>query len=327
MRWGRGGKRKTDPGYGQGLVELSLDDDVLLDEEEVTERLLAVFSAPQYRPPTLPSVATELMALSQNPSAGLDDVAALLERDAMLTGRVMKLVRSPIYSGASEISSLSNAILRLGLNTLRDIVMETCLNMRVFRADAFTDTMERLRDHSAFTGHVARIVCRYTSIEAEYAFLCGLLHDVGVAGSLIALSENVPKQKRPDLIAIWPAIDRAHGKAGALMAKLWELPPDVQLAIEHHHQVLMDGHAHPLAATICVADEIAHEMGFGLLPEEEAGEGVSELEAACLSSHTSVDRSLAQTLERAREALGLGDSEMEQIRADAEKVRGKMEAD
>ncbi len=318
------GKQRHEEGYGQGLVKLAFDDDVLLDEDEVTKRLLDVFSAPDYRPPTLPSVATELMSISQNPNVGIDDVTELLERDSMLTGRVMKLVRSPIYKGAGDVPTLHNAVLRLGLNTLRDIVLETCMNMRVFRADAFTETMERLREHSAFTGHVARIVCRYTAIEQEYAFLCGLLHDVGVAGSLIALSEGVPKQKRPDLIAIWPAIDRAHGKAGALMARLWDLPADVELAVEAHHQVLMGGEPHPLAATICIADEVAHELGFGLVESPDDEGDASSLEAACLQSHTGIDRSLGETLARAREALGVNDAQMEQIRGDARDLKERM---
>jgi HD-like signal output (HDOD) protein len=321
----RGGKRRTDPGYGQGQASLGLDDDVLVDEAELTQRLLDVFNAPDYRPPTLPSVAMELLELSRNPNVDFGDIQTLLERDTMLTGRVMKLVRSPIYAGGAQVRSLRDAIVRLGLNTLRDIVLETCMHMRVFRADAFTDTMERLRKHSAFTGHLSRVICRYTAIEGEWAFLCGLLHDVGVAGTLIALAEGARKQPRLDLIAVWPAIDRAHAQAGALMAGLWQLPIDIQLAVGHHHQVRIEGFAHPLAATVCLADELAHGLGLGLVAAEgEAIQGASSLEAACLQSHTSVDRSTPKTLEVARAALGLTDPQLELIRAEAGRLRERL---
>ena len=307
-----GARAKKEGSKGPGVVKLRLDPS--LGEDELTRRLLEAFGSDDYRPPTLPSVATELMALSQKPDVGIDDVTELLERDSMLTGRIMKLVRSPVYSGGADIPSLQNAILRLGLNTLRDVVLETCMGMRVFRADAYTDTMERLRRHSTFTGYAARIVARYTAIDQEYAFLCGLLHDVGVAGALITMGEQ---KRRPDLAYLWPAIDRCHPKVGAVMARFWDLPMEVQLAIEYHHQVLVEGYPHPLAATIALADELAHEMGFGLIDEAEAGGG----EDVSVGTHVAADRSVAATLDRAREALGLSDAQLELIRSEVEPLR------
>jgi putative nucleotidyltransferase with HDIG domain len=320
-----GGKRKTDPGYGCGEVTLAFDDDVLLDEQELTHRLLEVFNAPDYRPPTLPSVAMELLSLSQQPEVRFEDIVALLEQDTMLTGKVLKLLQSPIYAGTGKgVASLKNAVIRVGLNTLRDIVLETSLNMRVFRADAFTDTMERLRRHSVFTAHLCKTVCKYTTIEGEYAFLCGLLHDVGIAGTLIALAEKSGK-KRPDMVAIWPAIDGVHQEAGALMAKVWQLPMEIQMVIGAHHAVMIEGYAHPLAATVCLAEAIAHELGVGLVPKE--GEDVKDtdaLESACLQSHTSVDRSSPKGLEHARQALQLSDQQAGLIHDEAEQLKEQL---
>ena len=312
----RRGKQKDEEGYGQGVVTLSLDDDVLLDEDALTARLLEVFADPSYQPPTLPSIATELMTLSQDPNANIDSVANLLEQDAFIAGRVMKIVRSPVYLSASEVPSLQNAVMRLGLDTLRDIVLEICMNLRVFQADAYTDTMERLRQHATFVGHVSRMLCRTTGLDSEYAFLCGLLHDVGIAGSLIALCEGTNKELRPDLIAAWPAIDRAHGEAGSLMVKLWDLPPAVRDSVKLHHQVWDNGAPDSMAAVVCLADELAHELGFSVVaPEGDTIDGVEdEFEAACLQSHTAVDRSTPKTLERCREVLRLSDEDLEGVR-------------
>ncbi|MFQ5512959.1 MAG: HDOD domain-containing protein [Myxococcota bacterium] len=325
MDYGRGGKRKTDPGYGQGRAAIAWDDDVFLDEEKLTAHLLEVFQAPSYRPPTLPGVAMELMGLSQKPDVEFDEIVALLEQDAMLAGKIMKVMQSPIYRTASPITSLKAAVTRLGLNTLRDIVVEIAMHLRVFRCDAFADTMERTRRHSTATAHLARIVCRYTALEGEYAFLCGLLHDIGIAGILIALAEGVGRKDRPDLISIWPAIDRAHAEAGRSMCGLWELPAEIQMVVGAHHQVLIEGYAHPLAATVCLADDLSHELGFGVIPREEEGvAGRSELESACLQSHTGVDRSGPKTLEQACAALQIGDKQMELIRRDAEELRDQL---
>jgi len=284
---GRRSTQETNPNYGKGQASLALDDDVLLDEEKLTQQLLATFSAESYRPPTLPSVATELLSLSQNPDVAICDIAALLERDTMLTGRVMKRMCSPVYAGTAAVKSLDQAVMRLGLKALCDVVLEASMNLRVFRSDAYSGTMERLRLHSTATAHLSKIICRYTAIVGDYAFLCGLLHDAGIAGTLIALSEGRGSKPPPDLIAIWPAVHRMHAEASAQMAKLWGLPPDVQLVLKSHHCVLVDGYPHPLAATICLADEIAHELG---LRDPARGEGGRELARGGLPAEPHADR-------------------------------------
>ena len=313
------GKRKGEEGYGDGRASIAYDDDVLLDEDAMVQALLTALSAPDYRPPTLPSVAVELMGLSQKAEVDFKDVVDLLEQDSMIAGRILQIVQSPIYAGMSKLSSLHDALVRLGLGTLRDIVMQIAMNMKVYKSRDYADTMELIRKHSTMTAHLSCLVCKYCAIEGEYAFLAGLLHDVGIAGTLLALSDSKGLRKTPpDLISIWPAVDRVHTKAAELMAGHWNLPGDIKMVLESHHQVIIQGFAHPLAATIAIADDLAHELGCGVIPK--AGDLVEEmtaLEKDCVRSHTGVDRSPPKTLEHARNALQLTDQQMDLIRADA----------
>jgi len=316
------GKSKGEEGYGQGKVSIAAGDDVLLDEEEMVEKLLAMIESPDYRPPTLPAVAVELMTLSQRADVEIDDVVALLEQDSMIAGRVLKMVGTAGMAGAVKITSLREATMRIGLATIRDIVMEIALNMRVFKSEDYGDTMDLLRQHATVTAHYARILTKYTTLDSEFAFMGGLMHDVGIAGTLLALSETKTRRKPPpDLIAIWPAVDRVHQRAGELMAKHWDLPPDIQIAISAHHQVMIGGHAHPLSSAIALANEMAHFFGVGVIPKEgEAMAEMSEMEADCVRSHTTVDRTGAKTLSHAREALSLDEKTLGLIRAEAEEV-------
>jgi len=326
------GKKKGEEGYGQGQAQIAWDDDVLLDEEAMVEALLACLKAPDYKPPTLPSVALDLMRLSQEPEVSFEDVVKLLEQDSMLAGRVLKIVQSPLYSGAMQAASLHDALVRLGLRTLRDIVMEIAMDVKVFRSEDYTETMELLRRHCSATAHLAKAVSRYTPMEGDYAFLVGLLHDVGIAGTLLALSDSVAsqrgKRRPPDLVSIWPALDRVHEQAAELMAEHWKLPADLRMAIGAHHQVLIQGFAHPLAATVAIANDLAHDLGHGLVPKEGAALGeMTELERDCMSSFTTVDRSDPKTLEQAREALQLGDEQMRLIESDAAGLLSELTAD
>ena len=316
------GKSKGEAGYGQGRAFIAEGDDVLLDKESMVETLLACLNAPDYRPPTLPSVALDLMNLSQKSDVDIDEVVSLIEKDSLIAGRILKLVQSPVYSGVTPLSSLRDALMRLGLNTLRDLVMEMAMNLKVFRSADYADTMELLKRHSSATAHLCKLVSKYTPVEGDFAFLAGLLHDVGIAGTLLALSERKGKRKAPpDLIAIWPAVDEVHQHAATLMAEQWGLPSELKLPIASHHQVMIQGEAHPLAATVALANELAHEFGWGVLPKEDGDLlEMTELERDCVLSHTQVDRSSESTLERSREVLKLTDEQMTLIRDEAPSV-------
>jgi HD-like signal output (HDOD) protein len=316
------GKSKGEEGYGDGRVTLDFGDDALLDEEQLVERLLACLEAPDYRPPMLPSVAADLMSLSHQPEVDFADVVRLLEQDSMIAGRILKVVQSPMYSSASKLTSLEDALVRLGIRTLRDLVLEISMNVRVFKSPDYGDTMDLLRRHSMTTAHLSKIVCNYTSIAGEYAFMAGLLHDAGIAGTLLALSDRKARgTKPPDLIAIWPAVDRVHQRAAELMAGHWSLPSEISMVMGAHHQVILDGQPHPLAATVCIADTIAHELGCGVIPKDDAVlTEMSELEKDCVRSHTSVDRSTPKTLEHAMTALQLTDVQLDLIREDGRQL-------
>lgn len=322
METPRRGKQKGQEGYGEGRAAIAEGDDVLLDEDAMVVQLLARLEAPDYRPPTLPVVAVELMGLSQRADVAIKDVVELLERDSLIAGRVLKLACSAVYSNAVKITSLRDATMRLGLLTIRDLVMEITMNMRVFKSADYADTMELLRRHATATARLCRIVSKYTALEGEFSFMAGLLHDVGIAGTLLALSDNKGGRRAPpDLISIWPAVDRVHQRAGELMAKHWALPPDIRFALSAHHQVLIQGHAHPLAATVAIANELASELGAGVISKAiETSKRISEDERDCLLAHTAVDRTPAATLAQAREALGLKDATLALIREEGQRA-------
>ncbi len=308
------GRKPEDADYGLGEHSIDCDGLGILDEQELTERLVKAFEAPNYRPPRLPTVAVDLLALSKNPDVDFGDLEKLLEQDAMLAGEILSLSRSVFYSGVRQVASLREALVRLGLEKLRQVVLQVALNMRVFRSLSYRGCMERLRDHCRATAHLARILSHYTPIAEEQAFLCGLLHDVGIAGILLVLGDTERGKQPPDLAVLWPAIDAAHTRAGSRMVTLWGLPPEVAMVVGAHHQVSIEGFDHPVAATVCLAESLAVEMQMGFMPDPAA-----DGDDTGLANHGRIDQSDPRALQRAQDALGLTESTLELIRADARK--------
>jgi putative nucleotidyltransferase with HDIG domain len=275
-------ERPHDPLYGRG--EVTIDEaDLPPDAEALLAEVQETLRSPRYQPPMLPRVATEVLAMAQDPNFAVDKMVQVLGTDPVLAGRVLARVGSASMSGGrAPVRSLREAVTRLGMKLIRDLVLEAAMTMRVFRSPVYQGAMEAVRAHSVFVAELSRKVCQYTAVDAEYAFLAGLLHDVGVAGALLVATE---RGRKLEPTVLWCALDRVHGEASETMARLWSFPAELTMVLRAHHEVEIGGYAHPLAAALAVADAMATERGRG------AADGAG-------------DRTAARRLDKARAALG-----------------------
>lgn len=247
---------------------VSIDEVESVDPAELRDKLLRLFRTPGYVPPVLPKVAIDLLALSRRSDVEIGEIVRLLEQDALIAASVLHHAQSAIHSRGVPVRSLHEAIVRLGLKSIRDIFFGVTVSSKVFRAPGYDEPMNQLRRHSTATAHVARLVCRHTSIYDEYAFLCGLLHDAGMAASLIALAASRTRDSAvPPFASVWPSIEAAHEEGGATLCTLWRLPTDIGYVVETHHAPRRDQPVHPLAAAIAVAEGIVTDLGFGMTGE------------------------------------------------------------
>jgi putative nucleotidyltransferase with HDIG domain len=243
-----------------------------------------------------------------------EQVVALLQKDAVLAARVLSIAQSAAYAGRSPVQTLQQASVRLGLKTMRDVVLEAALHVKVFRVPGYEAAMERLARHSAAVAHVMRAVCRRTSVESEHAFLCGLLHDVGFAASLLALAED-PTWRRAAFEDLKPVLDEVHEEASGLLARLWKLPENIQRMVATHHEPAPGGRSEPVNATLVVAEQLVWEAGAGLEPPPP--------DAAPLSMttpeppHDGIDVNWSGVVDEARKILRLDDLALAAARAEA----------
>jgi HD-like signal output (HDOD) protein len=288
-----------------------------LDRHDVVAHLQRTFASPAYQPPMLPEVALEVMQLSQRPDVRFEEVVALLQKDAVLAARVLSLAQSSAYAARSPIQTLHQAAVRLGLTTMRDVVLQAAIHMKVFRVPGYEAAMERLARHSAAAAHVTRAVCRRTSVEAEYAFLCGLLHDVGFAASLLALADD-PAWRRSTFEELAPVLDEVHEEASGLLARLWKLPEGLQRMVASHHEPRPGGKAEQVNAALIVAEQLCWEAGAGLEPPPP---GASAFSMETPEPPTDgVDVNWSGLVDEARGVLRMDDLSLAAARAEAFQV-------
>ena len=301
--------------YGRGSHVIDVDDLGDLGPQDLEVRLRELFASPDYQPPVLPAAAFELMEVSRRPDVSLAEAKRVLEQDPLLASNVLKVAQSPAYATRAPLQSLDDAVSRLGINGVRDVVWQVVMGMRVFRVPGYSDVMSHVQRHCVATGHIARAVCGYTAVANSYAFLCGLLHDVGICGVLIAISEG-SGGKPPAIDTLWPTIDEVHMECGGQIARLWKLNPDIQIVLSQHHRFDRSLMPHPLIATITVAEHLAQRFGWPLIPDNAA----DDLGFA-------VDGVREERLEAAYDSLGITAAIMKLLEQDVERLQQRLSGD
>jgi HD-like signal output (HDOD) protein len=248
-----------------------VDDRAAVSSDTLIDQMLATFRGSDYQPPTLPTTALELLDLSRRGDVEFAQVLSLLERDSVVASQVLRKAQSAFYAGRQPVKSLHEAIVRLGLSALRDMFMEVVFKNNVFCAPGYDEPMRSLQRHSTAVAYIARKICDRTGHggQGQHAFLCGLLHDIGMAMCLIVLGDKNRGAGKwtngaggPPFEKVWPAVLRAHEPAGGILGHLWHLPAEINLVVSSHHRVKSGAKDNVLAAAVCVADWIASELGY-----------------------------------------------------------------
>ncbi len=255
--------RPRAPDYGKGTHEIDGERLLEASSEEVVRRVLVRFRQPDYVPPVLPTVALDLLAMTRQVDVDISGIAKAIEKDSMLAARVLRLAQSPLYAVRTPVRSIADALLKLGLDRLTQLVMETALSAKVFRAPGYEAPMARLARHSKATAHIARVVGAAAGANGEYAFLCGLLHDVGIAAVMISPTALPRGESPPSFESVWPIMLATHEEISGILARLWGFSAELQHVMGHHHSYQMGGQTNALAAVVFISGALATELGAG----------------------------------------------------------------
>ena len=208
------------------------------------------------RLPPVPRTFGAITFIAQDPNASARDIAALVEKDVGLAAKVLQLVNGAFFGRGHRVTSLDRAVMLLGTNVLRAIVLSQEL-FGAFPARGDVAFLQRLQAHAQHTAAIARSIGANRA-EAETAFTIALLHDVGklvlttvVDESLIAA--GMGGDASPD------AVD--HSAVGACLLTLWGLPDDIAEPVRWHHRPSeAPTAARRLTALVHVADALEHEL-------------------------------------------------------------------
>lgn len=249
---------------------------------DLEKKILERFRSQSYQPPALPAVAVKLLDFMCDPQSKTDEIVQLLEEDPMLAAQITRAANSPLYRGRYEIRSIRDVIVRLGRKRLTDCVMEVAVSTRIFMTRDYADVLNHVTKHSRATAHLSQLVARHSLHDDQFAFLCGLLHDIGIAGALITLGDVPRNEKIPVLDSLkMNAFESIHQEASAIICAFWNLPREIVEVVQCHHDPFDDGEVNTVGAMVCLGESLANQFGYRWVEGEHYDNTNEEVLNAC----------------------------------------------
>jgi putative nucleotidyltransferase with HDIG domain len=227
---------------------------------------------------TLPHVALRLVKLFSDEGSRIQEFEGLIKMDPVLVSRLLRMVNSPYYGVREKITSISRAIVFMGMKNLRNLVV----------IEGLKDAFQKRSPNQAFSREKLWLHCAAVSIcsemlverifgrRGEDAFLCGILHDIGLivedqtAPELFARTwKTLAAESRPLPEVEKEIIGTDHCELGALLAQEWNLPEEIKNAILKHHAAEEVEGPNSMTGIIQIAEFIALKMDYGAIPNSQ----------------------------------------------------------
>ncbi len=223
--------------------------------------------------PPLPQSITQILEITKDDKSSSRELAKVFEQDPALAVDILKLANLPAYGFAIKISTITHAIVCLGLETVKSIALTSSTNEMLNKEiPAYSLGEGMLWQHSISCATCARIIAQRIGYkDDEEAYIAGLLLDIGkiILSSFAEeefnqVSERAEKNKIPFNIAEKEVLGFGHPQVGGRIIKKWNLPSALVEAVQYHHQPNKAETHETLAYIAHLADAISCMLGIGL---------------------------------------------------------------
>ena len=265
---------------------------------------------------TIPSVAARLVVMFEDETTSLKEFEEVIKMDPTLVLRLLKLVNSAYFSLRTKITNISEAVAYIGVDNLRNLVIVDALK-NLFRGESAGEVFskKRLWLHCSVVSICCQMISERIFIEkGEDAFLCGILHDIG----LIVQYQVAPEKFMEFCNSFDPEakemtdcersiLGTDHPSIGFLLTKDWGLSQDLCNGIKYHHRLLDEVAPGSHAGMIQIAEYLASRLGYDVFPDVTRAVSpplLSHIKKNIMGYRAIVD-DLPHEIQRAREIYNL----------------------
>lgn len=216
--------------------------------------------------PSLPVVVTKVLEVTEDPESSAQDLLQAILPDQSMCVAILKIANSALFGLPKKVSSIERAIMVLGFNEVRSIVLgRAVVNSFSSIPAKHRYSVNCLWEHSFLCGLAARNMAEGLGLQSGDFFISGLIHDLGKLAMFLALGdeydpavwmlgvgrlENYGQEKKQ--------FNVDHPFVGAKLLQKWDFPQSLILAVAYHHNPAgcEKGRGYPLI--IQLADFYAH---------------------------------------------------------------------
>lgn len=221
--------------------------------------------------PVLPKIAEEVRYVTGKLSSSTADIAQVIERDAVISVKLISIANSPIYRGVEKIEEVRTAISRMGIRETQNVVAAIAQkSLYQTKNREFEEMLEKLWLHSLATAYASSVIAKHLELPGpEKYFMIGVVHDIGQVLLLKALADMLPQDNPYSQEDIRAGLSEAFISFAKAMLIRWNFNREfIQLATLHasaefspdtDRRVLM----------INVASHLANAVGYSLFDEQD----------------------------------------------------------
>lgn len=227
------------------------------------------------RMPSLSVTMMKVLEICNAPETSAADLNRVISLDPILAGKVLRLINSAYYALRDPVSSLTRAVLLLGINNVKNLALSAAVLKSLEGKDTFRGLCANdFWLHSLGVGVASKFLAAELGVplaEREEYFVAGLLHDLGkiplnreyaveYADALKkAKQENMSLHKTEEEI-----FGFNHCLVGEMIINKWQLGGIFLNTLRHHHHpVAAQGENRSFISIISLADFLINTLGIG----------------------------------------------------------------
>lgn len=220
--------------------------------------------------PAFPKSVQRILELSRDINCSPKDLVTVIEKDPVMTMKLLRVLNSAYYSFPKQITSVNQSVVYLGLNTIKNMALSFAALGALPQNNAAGFDVQRYLLHSLTTASLARLISQKFKVpdaDPTDCYLAGLLHDFGK----VVFAQFMPEEFRQALqksetesISLREAelsiIGSDHTVVGAMLVEKWQFPSGISTLIREHHITPEE----PVGVRSClfIANQISKQLNF-----------------------------------------------------------------
>lgn len=219
--------------------------------------------------PMMPKVIQEVLKLMEDDDVDIDSVIKRISMDQVLTAKVLRLSNSSYYGRSGSIKTLNEALQVTGLQNLKTLVVASGITAAFSNIEGVD--LNSFWKNSLVSANLARQISKEHKMDTEVSYLAGLMHSIGqlpiymveptIAAEVDQELQGADTIERNKLE--FEKLSVNHAMIGAEIAKRWNFPEQIQLAIRYYSDPFNTS-ANDTSAIVYLATHIAYQHANGL---------------------------------------------------------------